>query len=180
MYHLGNKAYSDAICAISHRLVSMFHSHVSQDLKEYTLSEFSKPNSVIRVLVSTIAFTTMGIEIPDIRKVIHWGPTLSMLAFWQELGRAGRDGKPATAIWYAWGQVKSDKDTFTKLKSHDSCLRKTILNTFILPETNTSCLKDMECRQTCSVTCNTCSCAMCNCCSYCRSCCPCSKNCRQK
>lgn len=173
MHRLGSKAYYSDVQHSSHRLVSMFHAHVSQPLQQYTLTEFAKSNSVIRVLVSTIAFG-MGIEIPDIRSVVHWGPTSSMLAFWQEFGRAGRDGKPATVTWYARGQADTDRETFQKLRSHDKCVRQTILETFVLAETDTSCLQRMADRESCCAACTTCNCALCTCCSYCRSCCPCS------
>lgn len=173
MYQLGKNAYCDDSCDGTHRMISMFHAHVSADLEQYTLNEFCKPDSVIRVLICTIAFG-MGIEIPDIRAVIHWGPTSSMLTFWQEFGRAGRDGKPATATWYARGKSDTDKDIFQKIRAHDSCIRQTILGAFILQETDTSCLQRMSNRESCVDDCQACSCALCMCCSYCRQSCPCS------
>jgi len=84
-------------------MISMYHAHISDPLQQYTLTEFTKTDSVIRVLVCTIAFG-MSIEIPDIRRVVHWGPTSSLLSFRQEFGSGGRDGKPATATWYARGK----------------------------------------------------------------------------
>ena len=173
MYRLGNKAYCDATHDSSHRLISMFHAHISDPLQEYTLREFAKSDSVIRVLVCTIAFG-MGIEIADIRRVVHWGPTSSMLAFWQEFGRAGRDGMPAIATWYARGKADADKETFQKVRSKDFCVRKTILDTFVLPETDCSSMQRMAHRQSCDAACTTCSCALCTCCSYCRQRCRCS------
>jgi ATP-dependent DNA helicase RecQ len=72
-----------------------YHAGLDKRLRETRLEEFLEADAA--VMVATIAFG-MGVDKPDVRFVIHADPPASIEAYWQEIGRAGRDGDPAEGI----------------------------------------------------------------------------------
>lgn len=80
-------------------VADMFTRVCTETKKEQIISLFSSTTSKLRILVATTAFG-MGVDVPDIRTVIHWGVPSTEEQYVQETGRAGRDGLEATAVLY--------------------------------------------------------------------------------
>lgn len=76
-----------------------YHAGMSSEKRNKIQNKFSKDDNI--VIVATIAFG-MGIDRPDVRFVAHLDLPKSIEGFYQETGRAGRDGEPANA-WMVYG-----------------------------------------------------------------------------
>ncbi|GAB2995777.1 RecQ family zinc-binding domain-containing protein [Amycolatopsis acidiphila] len=72
-----------------------YHGGMTAGARARVQDEFSAGQ--LDVVVATSAFG-MGIDKPDIRTVVHAGVPASIDDYYQEIGRAGRDGKPAAAV----------------------------------------------------------------------------------
>jgi superfamily II DNA helicase RecQ len=78
--------------------------------------------------------TTFTFCIRDVDLVVHWGLPTSSLAYWQEIGQCGRDGRDSYAICYAYKMLisKLQNKEFKELVDLDSCIRTHILQTLLL------------------------------------------------
>ncbi|MGD9828752.1 MAG: DNA helicase RecQ [Hyphomicrobiaceae bacterium] len=81
------------------RTALAYHAGLPADTRRAVQERFLREDGI--VIVATIAFG-MGIDKPDVRFVAHLSLPKSVEAYYQETGRAGRDGEPADA-WMAYG-----------------------------------------------------------------------------
>jgi ATP-dependent DNA helicase RecQ len=91
--HAGAQAATDVLAAAGHN-VTLYHAGLTTAARREAMKAFLDGSA--RIISATVAFG-MGIDKPDVRWVLHADVPGSLDAYYQELGRAGRDGKAAHA-----------------------------------------------------------------------------------
>ena len=131
---MGKEQYSGENCP-ENRLFAQYHQQYTDKMKKFIVSELCKEDSTIRFVLATVCLG-MGLNAPNIRHVIHFKPPTSLEKYYQEIGRAGRNGEPAQAtLYYNNSDVRSNRPGITKdmiryCKQNTDCRRKLMLSYF--------------------------------------------------
>ena len=118
----------------ANRVFAQYHQEYTTSMKELILKELGNSDSKLRVVFATVALG-LGLDIPHIHHVIHYRPPTTLEQYFQETGRAGRDGKQAYSTMY-WNNtdIRSNRPgidkAIIKYYRENDCLRKNMLAHF--------------------------------------------------
>ena len=142
-----------------YRRVEMFHSCTESSVKEQIITSFTEVESHLKIVVATIAFG-MGIDCPNIHRVIHFGPASSIEDYIQETGRAGRDGLPSTAmVWHHIGRRLHMDDCIKKYIENNTMCRRDVLFSDFDGYSHSDMGKKCSCYDVCATVCNCANCS---------------------
>ena len=139
------------------RLVDMFTACTEQKVKDVIICNFTQKEARLRVVIATVAFG-MGLDSPNIRRIIHWGAPADIEGYIQETGRAGRDGEQSLAkLYYAPVNLHpwyTEESMRLYCLNNETCRRQVLLQDFDVDDEVVSPSSLCRCCDVCDKTCN--------------------------
>lgn len=120
----------------------LYHAGLSLEVRKHSHGQFIQ--DFVQVVVATVAFG-MGIDKPDVRKIIHYGAPKDIESYYQEIGRAGRDGLDSSChVFFSPGDFATSRHFLKDITNPDFLQHKTdMLNKMQHYLTSTKCRRKL-------------------------------------
>jgi len=120
IYCLSRKSTEDLAAKLNAKGIKAGYYHAGLSAAERSKVQEDFINDQVPVIAATIAFG-MGIDKSNVRWIIHYNLPKNMESYYQEIGRAGRDGtKAETLLFYSYGDIMILRDILDKNQSENT------------------------------------------------------------
>ncbi len=128
IYCLSRKSTEELATKLQKQGINARHYHAGMSPQDRMECQEEFVNDTVPIICATIAFG-MGIDKSNVRWVIHYNLPKNIEGYYQEIGRAGRDGAPAdTLLFYSYADVMVLEDILRKNESEQTEIQLAKLN----------------------------------------------------
>ena len=161
LFKMGKHAYHNTADGMRCCIVGVYHFMAWAATRKRLFKSFkgSGGDTCEKIIISSTALS-MGVNFPDVRYVINWGPPRTLIDYYQEAGRAGWDGKQAhSIIIYHGNQAAHCEDDVKQFIYAEGCYRVASLKPFfpkvmqIEPPHDccSNCFHNCKCNDSCTM-----------------------------
>ena len=138
---------------LQYRMLTMYTRASTDDMKKEIMTLYPQKESTLRLIVATAAFS-MGIDIPFVQQIFHWGSPSSIEEYVQEIGRAGRDGSDSIAILINKNSRNVTSAMNSYIKNMQKCRRLVLYSNFVKYTHDNERIKTCNCCDICKLSCH--------------------------
>ncbi len=133
---------------LKRRICDKYDACTAPEVQKSIVESFTRPGGSVRLVFAIVAFA-MGLDAPNVREVIHWGPPDDIEMYVQESGRAGHGLQAFATLYYNGRDVsesvasRASSGIKAYCKNQTECRRKFLMSIFTEKDVDANLLARM-------------------------------------